>query len=268
MDRHFVNVIMLGFGFMFLFTSFQTMGNIEVSVNERAPQSYDRSDRTCALCGRCACTQCMHVCILNENRCRRTTNERFRSGGGLINMSTICRGLRSLGHSICGSWSWGVYQIEMQLFCAWRKNTTHSTYYMIYNIYMMGPPHASHVWCDNNKKTSVMITARSNRWFIRDTEGAHFSAANQSPYACCVLLRRCAANLFWAVWSRRFITINNKLFLQNIYERLRALSRKYYVYSLCEFAMRVGLNSLNEFGNNLYTIGNGTDCFECLSNVE
>lgn len=31
MERNFVNVIALGFGFMFLFTAFQTMGNIEVS---------------------------------------------------------------------------------------------------------------------------------------------------------------------------------------------------------------------------------------------
>lgn len=30
MDRSFVNVVLLGFGFMFLFTAFQTMGNIEV----------------------------------------------------------------------------------------------------------------------------------------------------------------------------------------------------------------------------------------------
>lgn len=30
MDKKFVNVLMLGFGFMFLFTAFQTMGNIEV----------------------------------------------------------------------------------------------------------------------------------------------------------------------------------------------------------------------------------------------
>lgn len=31
MDIKFVNVLILGFGFMFVFTSFQTMGNIEVS---------------------------------------------------------------------------------------------------------------------------------------------------------------------------------------------------------------------------------------------
>lgn len=31
MDPKFTNVFILGFGFMFLFTSFQTMGNIEVS---------------------------------------------------------------------------------------------------------------------------------------------------------------------------------------------------------------------------------------------
>lgn len=30
MDPKFVNVLILGFGFMFLFTAFQTMGNIEV----------------------------------------------------------------------------------------------------------------------------------------------------------------------------------------------------------------------------------------------
>lgn len=30
MDRGFLNVILLGFGFMFVFTAFQTMGNIEV----------------------------------------------------------------------------------------------------------------------------------------------------------------------------------------------------------------------------------------------
>lgn len=32
MDRKFVNVIILGFGFMFVFTAFQTMGNIEVRL--------------------------------------------------------------------------------------------------------------------------------------------------------------------------------------------------------------------------------------------
>ncbi|XP_037925519.1 UNC93-like protein MFSD11 [Hermetia illucens] len=32
MDKKFVNVLILGFGFMFLFTSFQTMGNIEKTV--------------------------------------------------------------------------------------------------------------------------------------------------------------------------------------------------------------------------------------------
>jgi hypothetical protein len=31
LDRRFLNVILLGFGFMFVFTAFQTMGNIEVS---------------------------------------------------------------------------------------------------------------------------------------------------------------------------------------------------------------------------------------------
>lgn len=31
MERKFLNVILLGFGFMFVFTAFQTMGNIEVS---------------------------------------------------------------------------------------------------------------------------------------------------------------------------------------------------------------------------------------------
>ncbi|KAG8236564.1 hypothetical protein J437_LFUL017020 [Ladona fulva] len=31
-DRKFVNVIILGFGFMFVFTAFQTMGNIEQTV--------------------------------------------------------------------------------------------------------------------------------------------------------------------------------------------------------------------------------------------
>lgn len=31
MERNFINVLALGFGFMFLFTAFQTMGNIEVS---------------------------------------------------------------------------------------------------------------------------------------------------------------------------------------------------------------------------------------------
>lgn len=29
-DRRFLNVIILGFAFMFVFTAFQTMGNIEV----------------------------------------------------------------------------------------------------------------------------------------------------------------------------------------------------------------------------------------------
>lgn len=32
MDKKFVNVLLLGFGFMFLFTAFQTMGNIEVNT--------------------------------------------------------------------------------------------------------------------------------------------------------------------------------------------------------------------------------------------
>lgn len=32
MERKFLNVILLGFGFMFVFTAFQTMGNIEVSL--------------------------------------------------------------------------------------------------------------------------------------------------------------------------------------------------------------------------------------------
>lgn len=31
MERNFMNVILLGFAFMFLFTAFQTMGNVEVS---------------------------------------------------------------------------------------------------------------------------------------------------------------------------------------------------------------------------------------------
>jgi len=30
-DARFINVMLLGFGFMFVFTAFQTMGNIEVS---------------------------------------------------------------------------------------------------------------------------------------------------------------------------------------------------------------------------------------------
>ncbi|XP_031634196.1 UNC93-like protein MFSD11 [Contarinia nasturtii] len=34
MDKKFLNVIMLGFGFMFLFTAFQTMGNIEKTILE------------------------------------------------------------------------------------------------------------------------------------------------------------------------------------------------------------------------------------------
>lgn len=33
MDKKFVNVLLLGFGFMFLFTAFQTMGNIEVNIH-------------------------------------------------------------------------------------------------------------------------------------------------------------------------------------------------------------------------------------------
>lgn len=32
MERNFINVIVLGFAFMFLFTAFQTMGNVEVSI--------------------------------------------------------------------------------------------------------------------------------------------------------------------------------------------------------------------------------------------
>lgn len=32
MDIKFVNVLILGFGFMFVFTAFQTMGNIQVGV--------------------------------------------------------------------------------------------------------------------------------------------------------------------------------------------------------------------------------------------
>lgn len=32
MERKFINVILLGFGFMFVFTAFQTMGNIEVCI--------------------------------------------------------------------------------------------------------------------------------------------------------------------------------------------------------------------------------------------
>lgn len=31
MNRSFLNIIVLGFGFMFLFTAFQTVGNIQVS---------------------------------------------------------------------------------------------------------------------------------------------------------------------------------------------------------------------------------------------
>lgn len=33
MDAKFLNVLILGFGFMFVFTAFQTMGNIEVRHN-------------------------------------------------------------------------------------------------------------------------------------------------------------------------------------------------------------------------------------------
>lgn len=33
MEKNFINVLALGFGFMFLFTAFQTMGNIEVRIN-------------------------------------------------------------------------------------------------------------------------------------------------------------------------------------------------------------------------------------------
>lgn len=36
MDKAFMNVLLLGFGFMFLFTAFQTMGNIEV-INNQMP---------------------------------------------------------------------------------------------------------------------------------------------------------------------------------------------------------------------------------------
>lgn len=35
MDKGFLNVIMLSFGFMLVFTAFQTMGNIEVSYPNR-----------------------------------------------------------------------------------------------------------------------------------------------------------------------------------------------------------------------------------------
>lgn len=35
MDAKFMNVLILGFGFMLLFSSFQTMGNIEVSQENR-----------------------------------------------------------------------------------------------------------------------------------------------------------------------------------------------------------------------------------------
>lgn len=36
MDKKFLNVLLLGFGFMFLFTAFQTMGNIEVGNSKQA----------------------------------------------------------------------------------------------------------------------------------------------------------------------------------------------------------------------------------------
>ncbi|XP_013199956.1 UNC93-like protein MFSD11 [Amyelois transitella] len=38
MDRKFINVILLGFGFMFVFTAFQTMGNIEKTILESISQ--------------------------------------------------------------------------------------------------------------------------------------------------------------------------------------------------------------------------------------
>ncbi|XP_063618565.1 UNC93-like protein MFSD11 [Cydia splendana] len=38
MDRRFVNVILLGFGFMFVFTAFQTMGNIEKTILDSISQ--------------------------------------------------------------------------------------------------------------------------------------------------------------------------------------------------------------------------------------
>lgn len=45
MERNFFNVILLGFGFMFLFTAFQTMGNIEVSKAHSNWQSLPTSVR-------------------------------------------------------------------------------------------------------------------------------------------------------------------------------------------------------------------------------
>lgn len=34
MDVKFINVLLLGLGFMFVFTAFQTMGNIQVKLSE------------------------------------------------------------------------------------------------------------------------------------------------------------------------------------------------------------------------------------------
>lgn len=50
MERKFVMILILGFGFMFVFTAFQTICNIEVSPRKHRP------------CHGCVCV-CLYVCV-------------------------------------------------------------------------------------------------------------------------------------------------------------------------------------------------------------
>lgn len=57
MERNFVNVILLGFGFMFLFTAFQTMGNIEV----RRARSDGQNETTTV-------SKCAYACVFFKSK--------------------------------------------------------------------------------------------------------------------------------------------------------------------------------------------------------